>query len=116
LIAKDLLPNYGYESNEIERICGMIMATKIPQSPKNLLEQIICDADLDYLGRDDFFAIGNTLFEELKALGILEHKLQWDNMQVKFLENHAYHTQTTKDLREAKKQEHIAAVKRMIQE
>ena len=114
LIAKDVLPNYGYAPNEIERICGMIMATKIPQSPKNLLEQIICDADLDYLGRDDFFAIGNTLFEELKVLGILESEWQWNNMQVKFLENHAYHTETTKNLREAKKQTHIAAVKQLL--
>ena len=58
-----------YSQDEIDRICGMIMATKIPQSPKNNLEEIICDADLDYLGRDDFFAIGDSLFEEVKISG-----------------------------------------------
>ncbi len=113
-IVREILPNYDYMPDEIERICGMIMATKIPQSPQNLLEQIICDADLDYLGRDDFFPIGNTLFEELKALGILETPLQWNTMQVKFLENHAYHTNTTQFLREARKQTHIAEVKNLI--
>ena len=55
-----------------EQICGMIMATKIPQSPKNYLEQILCDADLDYLGRDDFYDIGGTLFKELKTYNVLD--------------------------------------------
>lgn len=113
-IARAILPSFDYKSEDIERICGMIMATKIPQNPKNHLECIICDADLDYLGRDDFFPIGNTLFEELKALGILETSLQWNTMQVKFLENHAYHTITTQLLRETKKQAHIASVKVLL--
>jgi hypothetical protein len=43
------------------------MATKLPPNPKNLLEKIICDSDLDYLGRSDFIPVSNTLFEELKA-------------------------------------------------
>jgi uncharacterized protein len=113
-IVRELLPSYNYSTEEIERICGMIMATKIPQSPHNILEQIICDADLDYLGRDDFFPIGNTLFEELKTLGILEDRLQWNTMQIKFLEFHAYHTETTKRLRDAKKQANIDAVKKLV--
>ena len=50
-MAKKNLPAFGYTSEEIDMICGMIMATKIPQNPHTLLERIICDADLDYLGR-----------------------------------------------------------------
>jgi uncharacterized protein len=113
-IARNILPDYGYSEADIEHICGMIMATKIPQSPKNLLEQILCDADLDYLGRNDFFSIGNTLFEELQVLGILETTLQWNTMQVKFLESHKYHTESTKQLREIQKQLHIEEVKKLI--
>ncbi|MDE3213049.1 MAG: HD domain-containing protein, partial [Bacteroidota bacterium] len=64
-IAKRNLPAYGYSPKEIETICGMIMATRIPQSPHNLLEKIICDADLDYLGRDDFNRISRSLYEEI---------------------------------------------------
>ncbi len=60
-IVREHLPSYGYSEEQINRICGMIMATRIPQAPHNLLEEIICDADLDYLGRDDFFKIGNGL-------------------------------------------------------
>src|SRR4051812_29482608 len=69
-IASTTLPDFDYTSGEIERICGMIMATRIPQTPHNILEQIIADADLDYLGRDDFWTIGNKLFSELQMYGI----------------------------------------------
>ena len=62
VLAREVLPGFGYTEAQIATICGMIMATKIPQSPKNTLERIICDADLDYLGRDDFEGIAATLF------------------------------------------------------
>ena len=70
-IARESLPQFDYTPEQIERICGMIMATRVPQNPHNLLEQIICDADLDYLGRDDFFSIGNSLYAELQVYGMI---------------------------------------------
>src|SRR4051794_28119499 len=45
IIAKDTLPVYNYQGEHIELICGMIMATRVPQTPKNLLEKILADAD-----------------------------------------------------------------------
>ena len=66
-MAREILPAYGLSCDQIDTICGMIMATRIPQSPSNQLERILCDADLDYLGRDDFYEIGGRLFEELRA-------------------------------------------------
>ncbi len=93
-IAKKVLPGYNYSTEEIDRICGMIMATKIPQTPHNKLEEIICDADLDYLGRDDFYSIGKTLFEELQALNILDSEEKWNQIQVSFLESHSFFTKT----------------------
>ena len=87
-IACEYLPGYGYSPEQIERICGMIMATKIPQTPYNKLEELICDADLDYLGRDDFFRIGNGLYEELCMYGILNNENEWNRLQVRFLEKH----------------------------
>ena len=56
-IVQQVLPNYGYSSAQIDTIAGMILATKLPQSPKTHLEQIMCDADLDYLGRKDFLFV-----------------------------------------------------------
>ena len=110
-IARETLLGFGYQSNEIEQICGMIMATKIPQSPKNHLEKILADADLDYLGRDDFFTIGNQLFEELVNFGAIKTVQEWDELQVRFLESHHYFTKTALQLRQAKKEQHLEQIK-----
>lgn len=91
-IAKKILPGFDINSTQIEQICGMIMATKIPQNPKNLLEKIIADADLMYLGTDKFVEVGNTLFEELKANKKISSELEWNKIQVSFLNAHSYHT------------------------
>ncbi len=113
-IVKEYLPAYNYTDEQIERICGMIMATKIPQSPKNKLEEIICDADLDYLGRDDFFKIGNGLYEELCMYDILSGEDEWDRLQVRFLEKHRYFTPSAIKLRKEKKLQHIALIKERL--
>lgn len=110
-IIKRHLPSFGYGAKEIDIIAGMIMATKIPQSPKNKLEQIICDADLDYLGRDDFYSIGDTLFEELKSFGIINSKHEWNKIQVSFLSMHAYHTETNIVRRASKKEAYLQELK-----
>jgi uncharacterized protein len=110
-IARDQLPEFGFTEDQIETICGMIMATRIPQSPKNRLEEIICDADLDYLGRDDFFTIGDLLFNELRHYGILNTEREWNLLQVKFLEGHHYFTESARNLRKEKKEIHLAMVR-----
>ncbi|MDZ4679690.1 MAG: HD domain-containing protein [Saprospiraceae bacterium] len=113
-IALEHLPRYGFSVPEIEQICGMIMATKIPQSPRNPLEQIICDADLDYLGRDDFFSIGNSLYEELKAYKVLETVETWNRLQVGFLEKHAFFTETNKRRRSPQKIKYLDTLKEIV--
>lgn len=113
-IVREHLPAFGYDEKAIEKICGMIMCTKIPQSPKNKLEKIICDADLDYLGRDDFEKIGDTLFEELKAYQYLKTREEWDNMQIIFLEKHTFFTESSRTKRQPKKAAHLANLKKKV--
>lgn len=113
-IAMKDLPFFGYSDSQIETICGMIMATKIPQTPHNKLEQILADADLDYLGRDDFFDIGNRLFDELCMYGILNTEEEWNKLQIRFLENHQYFTDTAKNLRQNGKDHHLKIIKSKI--
>lgn len=113
-MAKKLLPEFGYSETEIDTICGMILATKFPQQPHNRLEEIMCDADLDYLGRPDFFSIGNTLFEELKSSGNLTTLKEWNQLQVTFLTAHKYFTRSAKELRDAQKEVHLQEVKNML--
>ena len=90
-----------------KRICGMILATKIPQSPTNLLEQVICDADLDYLGRTDFYLISESLKKEFLHFGIVQTEEEWESLQVQFFENHKYFTKSSVKERNPVKQEHL---------
>jgi len=113
-IARHYLPRFGYTQREIELICGMIMSTKIPQSPRNYLEKIICDADLDYLGRDDFYDIGATLFEELKASRFLQNEQDWNRLQVNFLEQHRFFTSTNRRRRSPRKRKYLKELKRIV--
>jgi hypothetical protein len=89
----------------------MIRATKVPQQPFNVLEEVICDADLDYLGRNDFFQIGEGLFKEFLDQKIVSDEKSWNSLQVRFLENHHYFTTTAKERRQKQKQIHLDAIK-----
>jgi len=73
-------------------ISQCILATRMPQQPISILDKVICDADLDYLGRDDFFPIGDALFREMNRNNEISDTLAWNNLQVKFLNAHRFHT------------------------
>lgn len=107
------LPALGYSQDEINTICGMIMATMYPQKPKNHLEEIVCDADLDYLGRDDFFSIGNNLLKEMNTNGSITTEADWNKLQESFLGSHHYFTKTANRLRNKKKQEHLERIRKI---
>jgi len=114
LIAKEMLPSYGYNQDQIERICGIIMSTKLPPKPNGLLEEIICDSDLDYLGRSDFIPVSNSLFDELKSQNKINSLNDWNRMQVKFISGHQYFTATARSLREVNKQSQIERISSLI--
>jgi adenylate cyclase len=112
--AKAMLSGYNYSPEQIDRICAIILATKLPPKPSNLLEEIICDSDLDYLGRSDFIPVSNTLFEELKAQNKMKDLNEWNKMQVKFISGHQYFTKTARSLREVNKQLQIERIQSLI--
>jgi class 3 adenylate cyclase len=114
LLVREMLPKYNYSPEQIDRICEIIMATKLPPQPKNLLEEIICDSDLDYLGRSDFIPVSNTLFEELKAQKKIMELNDWNKLQVRFISGHQYFTKTARSLREVNKQLQIERIQSLI--
>jgi class 3 adenylate cyclase len=116
IIAREMLPKYNYSPEQIEKICAIIMSTKLPPKPTNLLEDIICDSDLDYLGRSDFIPVSNTLFEELKAQKKMGSLNDWNKIQVKFISGHQYFTKTARSLREVNKQLQIERIQSLITE
>lgn len=115
IIVREQLPQLGYTDADIEKICGMIMATKIPQTPQNLLEEIICDADLDYLGRPDFYPIGNTLYKEMQSYHLIGDEIAWNKLQVSFLSAHRFYTRTNKILRDPVKQQYLKQLQLVVE-
>lgn len=86
------LPSFGFEASEIEQIKNAILATNLGIPPKSLFDKVLCDADLDYLGRPDFEYRSNLLYKELKYKGLITSKEQWLNLQLKFLSAPHYFT------------------------
>jgi uncharacterized protein len=112
--AEQYLPQFDYSKEEIEIVCKIILSTKIPQIPSNHIEEIMCDADLDYLGREDFFHISESLKKEWLAYGIISSEEEFNHKQVEFFSQHNYFTKTAKETREIKKQKHLMELKKRL--
>jgi len=114
-IAAETLPSFGYSPAQIEIIHGMIMATKLPQSPCNLLEQLMADADLDALGRADFMISNQALRDELAAYGAHWDDLAWAQEQLCFVGSHQYWTDAARRVRGEQKRRNIELIVKMIE-
>lgn len=115
-IAHEELPGFGLSPEQIEKICGMILATKLPQSPTNELERIICDADLYYLGGTDYETVSETLYHEQHELGMIKDRDDWNQIQLKFLQKHQYFTESVKHSHNTGKAMHVQRIMDMINE
>lgn len=114
IISANILSNFGYSKDQIDQINQLIMATYPSHTPTNLLEMIIKDADLDHLGRDDFFNLSNLLFKEVQFFNEALDKKDWHKKQFKFLIKHKFYTKTGKLLRDKYKLQHIQKLKEII--
>lgn len=92
-LARETLPQFGYSSEQIDIICGIIGATKMPQSPSGLLQELMCDADLDLLGRGDFLRLNRELLKEVQHFaGQPIREEHWLRDQAQFLRDHQFFT------------------------
>lgn len=105
LIASRDLQELFLDPVEIDMICGMIAATKIPQRPKNILEKIVADADLFYLGTSNYNQFSKKLYKELKHFDPSINDEKWLKIQVNFLSSHSYHTKYGKEILEPVKRD-----------
>lgn len=96
-----------------DRICQAIMSTRMPQSPVDIVDKVLCDADLDYLGREDFEPISHRLFEELNHLDGVP-SADWNKLQIAFLESHSYHTKANQNRREPGVQKHLQWLRNQV--
>ena len=105
LIASRDLQQLFLDPIEIDMICGMIAATKIPQRPKNIFEKIVADADLFYLGTPNYNQFSKKLYKELKHFDPSINDEKWLKIQVNFLSSHSYHTKYGKEILEPVKRD-----------
>lgn len=110
-VAGKHLPEFGYSAEQIEHICKMIMATRLPQTPGDRLSEILCDADLYYLGTDQYTATADKLFNEFKKTGVVKSQTEWELKQVEFLSSHRFFTHSAKSKLEVTKQETLQQLK-----
>ncbi|SEK21579.1 Pycsar system effector family protein [Parapedobacter koreensis] len=108
-LAADFLASYQVEATIIEAVKACIYATRLPQNPKNLLEEIVSDADLFHLGGDNFRERNDLMRRERGGNECLEQ--DWRNQTLALLENHKYHTDYAKQRLNDKKQKNIDFLK-----
>lgn len=113
-IASATLPQFGYNEEQIAIIFGLIMATRWPQFPHTPLEEMICDADLDSLGRIDFFVTSQLLRLELLLQGTEINQRSWHELQREFLTEHSYFTAVAIALRGERKEKNLAEIKNLL--
>jgi uncharacterized protein len=114
-IAREILPGYGYSTGDIREIAALIKVTTLPQQARTDAEKIICDADLDSFGRDDFFIQSFQLKLEWENFGIRRSSvLEWLSYELDFLESHKYFTPSAIKLRDEKKKRNIMEIKELL--
>jgi predicted metal-dependent HD superfamily phosphohydrolase len=97
----------------IDAVSHCIQATRLPQSPENAREEILCDADLFYLGTDKFSEINKLIRKETEhRLGEKTDKSGWRQKTIVLMESHHFHTRYARDLFQAKKQENLDKLKK----
>ncbi len=115
LMAEEILPRFSYSDEQIATVKRLILATRFPHNPQDLMEQVMCDSDLDYLGRSDFIPVSNNLYLELKERSLVGSWDEWNNKQLEFINRHHYFTDTAQKLRQVNKQLQIERIRSLIE-
>lgn len=111
--ATEFLEKRNFKPEDIEVITGCIRATKMPQRPNGLLQQIICDADLSHLGEKSYWMRTARIRQELV---ITQNKLmteeEWLNFELTFMLGQNYHTDVAKEMFQKRKMKHIVQLRK----
>lgn len=114
-IAKSFLAENHFEREKIEKVEKAILATKIPQSPQNKIEEVLCDADLHHLGSKDFFERNEILRIEFERVsGKQFTDIEWLNSTIEFMSSHKYFTQYAHDKYDELKNSHLAKLQKRL--
>ena len=106
-IVRAVLPGFGYTPAQLDTIGAMLLATRLPQTPRTLAEAILADADLDVLGQEEYWTRSEDLRGEWATFGEHVTDQDWYRTQLNFLSAHRYFTASARRLRDAQKQANI---------
>lgn len=113
--AKKILQEWGASPDKIEAVSMAIKATEMPQNPKNLVDKVVCDADLYHLSNEDLFETGQRLRKELAHINKKEFTdKDWVKFNLNFLEEHSYFTEYGQTVLEKRKRKNIKNLKKQI--
>lgn len=116
-LAAAFLHGLGVEEPVIDEIRQCILATRMPQAPLNLLQQIVCDADLFHLGTSEFPDKNKLMRKEVQLkTGAAINKDEWRLGTIRLLENHHYFTSYCQLLLNDTKQENLNRLKGKAEE
>ena len=111
-IFKSIANDYGYSEEDIKMVEQIILVTIANNEPQSICEKIMCDADLDYLGRKDYHITAENLFQERANYGIDLSEKEWLNIQINYLENiHHYYTVSANNIRNRGKAKRLSELK-----
>ncbi len=114
-LAREFLENNKYSSEKIEKVSNLIMVTKMPQSPKNLFEQVICDADISHIGKKGFNTRSQLLraeWENLQNKKISD--LEWLKSNIEFVAGNKFHTKYAKENFEEQRFKNLAKLQKKL--
>lgn len=116
-IATRFLEEHGYPKERMEKVAGCILATKMPQSPNNMMEEVLADADLNHLGKKSFFEKSDLIrVEREKIKGILYTDYEWVKLNADFITQHQFHTKHARAKYNEQRQENILVLQRKLRE
>lgn len=102
------LEKKDFPAEDLQRVRGCIESTRVPQQPKTLLEQILCDADLSHLGQETYWErTGKVRQEMVFVQGTVMDDREWVDFEINFLQQHRFHTLVAAQLYDEEKQRHI---------
>ena len=114
-IATSFLRGNGYPQEKIARVAGCIRATRMPQNPKTLMEQVLCDADISHLASKDFLEVSELIRLEIEhRMGRKLAEAEWLTMNTIFVAGHQYHTDYARSKYAPQHAANLAALKERL--
>ncbi len=96
-LAQKFLQENNYSEAGINKVISLINATRMPRNPQNILDKIICDADLHHLGTNNYEKRNQLYKNEIEALqGNIIKEEDWLQNNLEFLKYHKFYTDFAK--------------------